>query len=106
MLVFFHLTCLARVFFRADDLPSAFGFLTDTFTAGPGEATLNRSCYLLLAAAILVHNYAEPRLDRWADSFNNRRPVLLALLAMSILTLCTLFKLHFQTYQAFIYFRF
>jgi hypothetical protein len=94
------------VFFRADDLPSAFGFLTDTFIAGPGEATVNRSCYLLLAAAILLHNYAEPRLDRWADFFDNQRPVLLAFLAISILTLCTMFMLHFQAHQAFIYFQF
>ncbi len=106
VLVFFHLSCFARVFFRAEDLPSALGFLTDTFTAGSGEAILSRSCYLLLAAAALLHNYAEPRLDRWADFFNNQHPVLLALLAMSILTLCSLFNLHFQTYQSFIYFHF
>ncbi len=106
VLVFFHITSFVRVFFRAEDLPSAFGFLMDTFTAGSGEATLNRSCYLLLAAAILIHNYAEPRLDRWADFFDNQQPVLLALLAMAVLTLCTLFRLHFRAYQAFIYFQF
>lgn len=106
VLAFFHVTCFARVFFRADDLPSAFEFISDTFVAGSGEATVNRSCYLLLAAAILIHNYAEPRLDRWADLFNNRRPMLLALLAMAILTLCVIFRLHFQAYQAFIYFQF
>jgi hypothetical protein len=104
--IFFNLTCIGRLFFRAEDLSSAFVFLTDLCSAGSSGVTLGSSCYVLLAASLLLHNYAEPRIERWAELFDNRRPFLLALLAMAVLILCSLSRLHFQAYQAFIYFQF
>ena len=106
VLVFFHLGSFARVFFRADTFAAAVGFIRDGVSIGALGATLSGIAYLFLFGGLLLHNFAEPRLERWAESFENQRSWLLALVAVVTLTACVLISYLFRVDQEFIYFQF
>ena len=106
VLVFFQLGSFARVFFRADSFTSAVDFIRDGFSIGAVGETLGGTAYFFLLGGLLLHNYAEPRLEAWAESFDNQRSWLLALIAVATLTACVWISYRFQAHQAFIYFQF
>jgi D-alanyl-lipoteichoic acid acyltransferase DltB (MBOAT superfamily) len=106
VLVFFNLGSFARVFFRADSFAAGVSFIRDGFSAGAVGTTLGENVYLLLFCGLLIHNYAEPRLERWAEAFDDQRSWLLALMAVIVLTACVWISYRYQAQQAFIYFQF
>jgi phosphatidylserine synthase len=106
VLVFFHLGSVARVFFRAESFGAAIDFMADAFVGTTAGLNLGRSVYLFLLGGLLLHNWAEPRLERWADAFDNQRSWLLALLAVVVLTACAFISYHLGADRAFYYFQF
>lgn len=105
--IFFHLTCLAWIFFRSPDIRSAFMYLHHMFSSFGGFQGLDPLVISgTLIAGVIVHGWCEKMIKDWSEAFT-AWPWWI----QSVLVYLTLvaFSIWFQSgvaRQAFIYFQF
>lgn len=105
--VFFHLTCLAWIFFRSGTLTSAGQYVSGIFDFNrpAGHLPLNTALGFL-AISVIVHYLCEPNLDKIGRWFNAAHWSVRSVIIFCFFIIFSIIGLKGIAQQAFIYFQF
>ncbi len=109
-LFFFNLACFAWIFFRAADLGTALAVIKGIWTCKglsvEGLSALAPVGLCLFAVAVIIHNYVEPKLTGWSETFSRWHWSFQAGTAYFLFVLLYLIGEANVSHKAFIYFQF